>query len=318
MSVNTVRAYKDVINLLRIYLQTTGVTSIRQITFDILNRQTIYHFLDWLEKDRLCTVTTRNHRLAVLKSFFKYAAQEDPTLMINYIEISQIPTKKAPSKKIEYLSEKALTVLLRQPAGTLKGIRDAFLMVLMYDTGARVQEILDLRVKDIHVSQAIPCIYITGKGGRMRVVPLLNKTIEHYDFYMNHYHPQDKSHNEDYLFYTVIKGKVGPMSPDNVASFLKRYGEMARQQCPEVPERVHPHLIRHTKAMHLYQLGMPLSYIKDFLGHASINTTSIYAKTDVSMLRAALEKAQPKNEQHRHKPAWLDDEETLLKLCGLK
>ena len=162
-----------------------------------------------------------------------------------------------------------------------------------------------------------PSIYLTGKGGKMRVVPLLHKTIEHCVFYMNHYNPQEKLHNEDYLFYTVIKGKVGKMSPDNVASFLKRYGEMAKQQCPEVPERVHPHLIRHTKAMHLYQLGMPLSYIKDFLGHVSINTTSIYAKADVSMLKAALEKAQP-NSEHQPTPDWLDDEETLLKLCGLK
>lgn len=315
MSANTIKAYKDTINLLRLYLQTTGVASIKQISFDILDRQTIYQFLGWLENDRLCTVTTRNHRLAVLKSFFKYAAQEDPTLMINYIDISQIPAKRAPDKRIEYLSEKALNILFKQPARTLKGIRDTFLMILMYDTGARVQEILDLRVKDIHIDQVIPNIYLTGKGGKMRVVPLLKKTIEHYDCYISHYHPQDKMHDENYLFYTVIKGKVGPMSPDNVAYFLKRYGDMARQQCPEIPGKIHPHLIRHTKAMHLYQAGMPLSYIKDFLGHASINTTNIYAKADVTMLKAALEKAQSKNEQAI--PTWLDDEEILLKLCGL-
>ena len=79
------------------------------------------------------------------------------------------------------------------------------------------------------------------------------------------------------LLYKVIKGKTGKMSPDNVASFLKRYGASARLMCSEVPERVHPHLFRHTRAMHLCQSGMPLSYIKDFLGHASVNATDIYA-----------------------------------------
>jgi len=319
VSENTVKAYRDTINLLRVFMEEKEAIAFAKITFDRFDHIIIGRFLDWLESQRECSVSTRNHRLAALKSFFKYAAQEDPSLMMTYVELGRVPVKRTPSPTITYLSEKALSTLLQQPPeSTRRGIRDRFIMIFLYDTGARIQELLDLKLKDLHLNDSVPCVYLTGKGHKMRAIPLLKKTVKHLDLYMKYYHPPETRNNDDLLFYTVIKGNIGKMSADNVASFLKRYGTSARVDCLEVPDRVYPHLFRHTRAMHLYQMGMPLSYIKDFLGHASVNTTNIYASADVSMLKVALEKANARNDVPRELPAWQKHEELLLHLCGLK
>jgi integrase/recombinase XerD len=148
----------------------------------------------------------------------------------------------------------------------------------------------------------------------------MDKTIAHLHEYVKIFHPDSDLKNDQYLFYTLIKGLKGKMSDDNVSCFLKRYAEAAHQLCSEVPLRMHAHLFRHTRAMHLYQAGIPLSYIKDFLGHASINTTDIYASTDTSMMKAALEKIDKRAIEQASKevPIWQDNEELILKLCGLK
>lgn len=318
-SQNTVKAYRDTIHLLRVFMKEQKGLSFTKITFDRLDPALVSEFLDWLQTERKCSASTRNHRLAALKSFFKYAAQEDASLMFAYIELGKVPVKRSPGPRITYMSELALATLLQQPdEGTKRGIRDRFFMIFLYDTGARIQEVLDLRLKDLHLNDSVPCVYLTGKGQKTRVVPLLKKTLLHLDLYMKHFHPESMRRSDDLLFYTVIKGKAGKMSPDNVASFLNRYGASARLTCPEVPERVHPHLFRHTRAMHLYQSGMPLSYIKDFLGHVSVNTTDIYASTDVSMLKAALERTYVDSDVPPETPVWQDNEELLLHLCGLK
>lgn len=148
----------------------------------------------------------------------------------------------------------------------------------------------------------------------------MDKTIAHLQAYLKKYHPKAEQSPEAYLFYTRIKGEVGQMSEDNVNSFLKGYAQSAHQICSEVPLNMHAHLFRHTRAMHLYQAGLPLSYIKDFLGHASINTTDIYASTDISMMKGALEKIIQKTSEtsSQEEPVWQGNEEMILKLCGLK
>ena len=318
-SENTVKSYRATIQLLRQFLSEQKNLPFSKITFDTISRSVIGEFMDWLEIERKCGHSTLNQRLAALKSFVGYAAQEDATLMQCYVELGKVPLKKVPTQPLCYLSEPALAALLQQPGVSHKrGIRDRFLMVLLYDTGARIQELLDLRIKDLHLNNSVPCVYLTGKGRKTRAVPLLKKTIEHLEVYMKHFHNELEYRDEDLLFYTVIKGKVGKMSCDNVALFLKRYAETARAVCPEIPTRVHPHLFRHTRAMHLYQSGVPLSYIKDFLGHTSVNTTDIYASADIGMLQSALEKAAVTSNHEQAISVWQDNEDLLLQLCGLQ
>lgn len=154
---------------------------------------------------------------------------------------------------------------------------------------------------------------------KTRSVPLLEKTIHHLKEFLTRFHSETPHNNEQYLFFTIIKGHQGQMSVENVASFLRRYGEAARQVCPEVPSHIYAHLFRHSRAMHLYQIGIPLSYIKDFLGHSHINTTTIYASADLNMIKEALEKVTEKgNEKNSDVPVWHGNEDMILKLCGLK
>jgi integrase/recombinase XerD len=318
---HTIKAYRDTINLFRQFMSEEKKISFTDISFDRINHEVIYEFLAWLQNTRSCEASTKNLRLAAMKSFFHYCALEDPVLMAIYMDIQKVQSQRVVRNRVEYMSEMALKILLEQPNVTSRcGRRDRFLMILLYDTGARIQEVLDLRLKDIHLKDQIPCIYLTGKGNKTRAVPLMDKTIAHLQEYMKIFHPDGYLKNDQYLFYTLVKGLKGKMSEDNVSCFLKRYAGSAHQVCSEVPLRMHAHLFRHTRAMHLYQSGIPLSYIKDFLGHVSVNTTDIYASPDTSMMRAALEKINKGNDEQTSKvvPVWQGDEEMILKLCGLK
>jgi integrase/recombinase XerD len=233
--------------------------------------------------------------------------------------LKKIPAKKTSSAPVDFLSEKALKVLFTMPdTSNKRGIRNQFIMIFLYDTGARIQELLDLKIKDINLDSEVPCVYLTGKGQKTRAVPLQEKTIRHLNNYLSHFHPKKTWNANKNLFYTVIHGQQSRMSEDNVAAFLKKYSKYGKEQCPEIPDRVYPHLFRHTKAMHLYQAGIPLSYIKDFLGHTNINTTDRYAFADVSMMRKALEKVSNTSDITEEKGIWEDNEELILKLCGLK
>jgi integrase/recombinase XerD len=319
-STNTTKAYRDTLNLFRKFLSEEKGIPFTKINFERINHELIYEFLAWLQNTRLCGSSTKNLRLAALKSFFHYCAMEDSALMAIYMNIQEVSPQRLVRNRVEYMSEAALKTLLEQPnPSTRRGLRDRFFMILLYDTGARIQEILDLKLKDLHLNDTTPCIYLTGKGNKTRAVPLMDKTIAHLNEYLKIFHPDGFRENDSYLFFTTIKGQTGKMSEDNVSCFLKRYAKLAHQGCSEVPLQMHAHLFRHTRAMHLYQSGIPLSYIKDFLGHVSVNTTDIYASTDTSMMRAALEKISKGGDKHTPKenPVWQDNEELILKLCGL-
>lgn len=319
-SKNTIKSYRETINLLRIFIQEEKNIPFVKITFDIFSYDLICQFLDWLKDKRKCSKTTRNQRLAVVNSFLSYAAIQDPALMSLCIKAKKIPHQKTGQRHVEYMKKTAIKAVLGQPDVTKKnGFRDRFFMILLYDTGARVQEMLDLRLKDFQLGSSTPFVYLTGKGGRTRAVPLMDKTIKHLNKYLARFHPDGTRDNEQYLFYTTINDCRKRMSEENVSSFMKRYGESARIVCPDVPPRVHPHLFRHSRSAHLYQMGIPLSYIKDFLGHSSINTTSIYASADINMMKNALEGVSKKDATGNIEiPVWQGDEDMILSLCGLK
>jgi site-specific recombinase XerD len=153
-----------------------------------------------------------------------------------------------------------------------------------------------------------------GKGRKSRVLPLMGKTVQHLTEYLHAFHRNPD--NNDYLFYTVIHSKREQMSPDTVAYFLKNYGELARRSSPLFPERVHPHLLRHSRAMGLYKSKVPLPLIARFLGHVDINTTDIYATADLVMMKDAMERVSL-DFTPGIKPKWEGNEDMMLKLCGL-
>ncbi|MHC1772367.1 MAG: tyrosine-type recombinase/integrase [Flexilinea sp.] len=317
-SPNTVKSYRDTINLFRGFLWKIKEIPFTAIRFTMINHALIYEFLEWLQTSRHCSVSTRNQRLAALKSFLNYCAIEDPALVAIYLDVQNVTALREIKKRVSFFSQNALKILLSLPdSNNNPGIRNRFLMILMYETGGRIQEILNLKIRDLHLEFDTPVVYLTGKGNKTRAVPLMDKTISHLMVYLRLFHPQYPYGIDDYLFYTVIHGCKQAMSPDNVSVFLKKYAYQAKKICPEIPDNIHAHMFRHSKAMHLFQAGIPLSYIKDFLGHVSVTTTSIYASADITMIKEALEKAASQGKVTSEIPIWDGNEDLILKLCGL-
>ena len=166
-------------------------------------------------------------------------------------------------------------------------------MILMYDTGARNQELLDLMVSDIRGDGKSPYVIITGKGGKTRLVPIMEKTVEHFKKYIAVFHPGPAS--DSHLFYTVRQGERFAMSPDSTEKFIKKYGIAAHGVNREVPESLNPHMFRHSRSLHLYRSGMPMVLLAEWLGHAQVSTTLVYyANADTEMKKNAIEKATSK------------------------
>ena len=322
-SENTIKSYRESLNILLNFIIEKKQILLEDITFSLLDHQIISEFLDWLEKERNCGISTRNQRLSCIRSFFNYAGNMDPVLIPYRNDLQKIPLKKnMKSKVIEFMSEEALKAVLAQPnTNTKKGIRDLFFMVLMYDTAARNREILDIKVKDFSVDSKTPCAYLTGKGTKKRVVPLMQKTVAHFHNYLDIFHRSEGYDPNQYLFYTTRHGLKQQMSDDNVARFMNKYGQSAKIICKDVPLKVHPHMFRKTRAMHLYRGGMPLALLSEWLGHENLETTLIYAYADTEMKRKAIQKAtgnnNPLNEEAKS-VYWKNDDEIIRKLYGLK
>jgi integrase len=189
----------------------------------------------------------------------------------------------------------------------------------MYDTGARNQEMLDIRLGDIHFEGKSPYVIITGKGGKTRLVPVMPKTVDHFRKYMDVFHPV--SSFSSHLFYTEQKGVRSAMSPDCSEKFIKKYGMTAHGINPDVPESLHCHMFRHSRSMHLYRSGMPMVLLAEWLGHAQISSTLIYANADTEMKREAIAKAtsilNPLISGEAAYLEWEDDEALLRQLYGL-
>lgn len=322
-SPNTIKSYRQALNLLFTFLQTEKGIPIFNVTFKMLNSTTILEFLSWLENERHCSVSTRNQRLACIRAFFNYAGKMDISLIEYQSDLRKIPIKKGGiTRNVDFFSENALKVLLNEPdTSKPRGIRDLFYMVLLYDSGARNRELLDLRLKNIDPTHGHGQILVTGKGNKKRIIPIMDKTAEHCRKYLNLFHRNEKDMGR-FLFYVIRNGQQQQMSDDNVARFIKAYGRSARIKCLELPEDIHPHLFRHTRAMHLYRSGMPLALLSEWLGHAQLESTLIYAHADTEMKRAAIQKAtapsNPVNAHYDMSGAWKNDEELLRELYGLK
>ena len=319
LSENTILFYRQTLNLFVSYMRDDIGIGIIELTFSRIDRDTILNFLAWLENVRGCSASTRNQRLMALRSFLDFAGQIDCAQTVLYLSACSISSKEARGRIVEFLTEPALTTMLQQPDPSKpKDLRNLVFMILMYDIAARCSELLDMKVCDLRLGTKHPIAYLHGKGRKTRTVPLLNRTIQHCRQYLNKFHPDKDDHSKAPLFYTVIHGVQQKMSPDTVAAFFAKYGNMAKSVSPEVPEHIHPHMMRHTRAMHLYQSGMPMVLLLQYLGHAQVETTMIYAYADTEMKCNAIHKINTAcKSKFISDEIWADDEEMILKLSGL-
>ena len=289
VSGNTIRSYRDTFVHLIDFLKDVHNVNPDKISLSIITKDKILNYLDWLESNKSSSVSTRNQRYAALRSFFNYMMYIDPTHMYQWKSICSIRLKKATHETLSYLTIEGMKCFLEQiDTHTIIGRRNLAMLSLLYNTGARVQELINLTPLSIRQSKPY-IIELFGKGSKKRLVPLDEVIIRLLEAYMKE-HKLNLPGNEHHpLFYNAWNGKLtGP----GVTYIIKKYAVMARMLHPElIPERISPHVFRHTRAMHLLQAGVNLVYIRDILGHTSIQTTEVYARADSKLKREALEKA---------------------------
>lgn len=319
-SAHTVTDYRTVLSQYLSFAAEKKDIKLNAVTFDMFNRENVDAYLDYLTTEKGFSTATRNNRLAAIRAFVSYASACYPEYMALESELSAIKVQKDdPFSKVDYMTESAVTALLNEPdAKTKIGLRDRFLMIFLYDSGARISEALGVRLRDVKLGNS-PQVLLFGKGNKVRTVPLMEKTVEHLQQYIAVFHKEESLTSAATLFYVLHKGKKEPMNDESVRVRLQKYADSAREKCPEIPQKVHPHLWRHTRAMHLYQHGMDLSLVSQWLGHANLSTSLIYAYADTQHKRDAIEKAMG-GEHSGITDATLctvDDDALLKKLYGM-
>jgi len=289
LSPNTILAYRDTLKLCLKSIADQYTKSTTALSLDDLNAKAILSFLDHIESGRKNNAVTRNQRLAGLRTFFRYLAGEDPSRAGQYQAVTMIPLKRAPKPMMEYLDIGEVDAILKCIDRTSAlGRRDYLLLSLLYNTGARVQEIVDLRVDSLRLA-APAVVTIIGKGRKKRAVPLWEETTE----LLRQHIAENKLDlkPESPLFENRHREPLGRFG---VRHMIRARIRASWKSCPTLAQkRISPHTFRHTTAMHLLQAGVDLATIQSWLGHVDISTTHEYVEIDMEMKRKALSKCGP-------------------------
>jgi site-specific recombinase XerD len=310
---NTILSYRDTFKLLLRYAKKQGISE-EKLTFERIDKGFIVDLLSWIENERSCSVATRNQRLAAIHAFFAFMQSERPDFIFRFQEILAIPMKKSRQNTVAFLSDEGVKVLLSQPdIRTKSGRKHIVILSFLFATGCRVQELCDMRVADSMYNDNTVA-KITGKGNKSRYVPLDMAFVSLFRQYLNEFGYVDPSRSDEFLF----KNHSGKQyTRQGITYIIKKYGDQARSERPElIPKNMSPHLIRHSKAVSLLRSGVELIYIRDILGHASVQTTEVYLRIDSEMKRKALEKASC-NSVNEKMPSWHEDKSLLEWLKSL-
>lgn len=325
-SPNTVKSYASAINLYFEFLSDTYGKNFFNACLSDFTRDNIISFMNWLQINRGNAVTTVNQRLAHIRTFCNYMMKNN---LLAFDELSKINdiAKLDDLRKTEfvYLEFEEVKAVLQLPNTKTKyGIRDRFFMALLYDSGCRDQEILDVKVKDLNIDNPYePELCVIGKGNKIRSTPISKDIVDMYIQYCKTYNINRIRDAEEYLFTTKSTrnhGKIGKMSDDNARRILLKYEEKIRERVSDFPH-LHAHLFRRTRAMHLYMSGVSLPLIAEWLGHSDLDTVQIYARATVEMKRKATAKLSDDNNsvfQNDVAFKYMDDEDAMRRLCGLK
>jgi site-specific recombinase XerD len=314
VSPNTIKSYRDTFSLFLRYCRDIKKIPSEKFCLSHLKKPLAEDFLNWIEQERGCSISTRNQRLAAIHAFCKYLQYECPASMMTFQEILSVPIKKNHSSAFEYITLEGIRIILEQPdRKTNNGIRDLTLLALMYDTGARVQEVADICLCDVRLTSPAT-IKLNGKGRKSRIVPLMSRTLAILEKYFEKFNLIASSTATNPLFSNRSHEKL---TRSGISHILAKYVELARNGNGEhIPKKVSPHTLRHSRAMHLLQSGVNLIYIRDLLGHTNIKTTEIYARADADMKRTALENASRPIIQHESSQ-WQENNDLLKWLQNL-
>ena len=285
-SSDTISAYRYTFILLLLYLKEKQNISPDAVVLEDLNSKNILGFLNYLEQDRNNAISSRNARLAAIRSFLKYVAYQVPTSLPMIQKVLAIPQKRFLRKLPKHLTREQIQAILDAPdTSTWSGRRDRVLLATLYNTGARVSEIIALKCSDIDLGKTMT-ITITGKGRKRRVIPLWKSTTKQIKSWL-----KDLKAELSSPLFPNVRGKL--LTRSGVESRIKKAVDIAARTDPELKKQsITPHVFRHTTAMHLLQSGVDITVIALWLGHESPATTHTYIEADLDMKENALKKMQ--------------------------
>lgn len=279
-SPHTMRSYRDAIAQFISFAADAAGKEVEELAMADVGRDALEAFLDQLESGRGVSVPTRNHRLAAVHALFRYIRQRDMAWLETCNGVLSIEKKRCSAPLVGHIGIDGMRAVLAQPdPSTTSGLTHLALLSMLYESGARVQELIDIRTDDL--SRGCGVVVLHGKGGKSRSVPIGKEVAAILERYIRVAAPDPGG--------PLFPGRCGKMSRSGVRYLVEKYALMARDAGAEVPAKVTPHTFRHSRAMHLLEAGVNLVYISDLLGHASVTTTEIYAKANPEMRRKAIE-----------------------------
>jgi len=286
---NTIASYSDAMKLLINFACNRFGVEPEKLSLEQLSRDLIVDFLDHLESTRNNAASTRNQRLAAIKTFFHFLARSVPELLHLNATVQAIREKETDQEPPPSLTVAEVNAILAVPdTGRLLGARDKALLQLLYNSGARVQEVADLSLADVR-RDACATVTLTGKGGKTRVLPLWPQTLAAITHYLTL--RQRAGVKSDRLFVNV---KAQPLTRFGIGRRVEKLAREAARACPSLCDRtVTPHVFRHTTALHLIEAGNDIAVVRDWLGHADIKITSAYLEVSIKRKRDALAKLPP-------------------------
>lgn len=289
LSPNTILSYRDAVKLFLGFAAKQVGKPVDKLVLEDFDEPLALNFLDDLQATRGNCAAVRNNRLAALRAFFRYTAAQEPLALARCQRICAIATKRQEHKTIQYLEDNEMTAVLNSiNRHSRNGSRDYALLLFLYNTGARVQEVVDLKFADVRLQ--IPFqVRLCGKGRKERLCPLWPESVEALETYFSSRKP---TLFEDSPAFVNANGRR--ITRFGIRYLVRQYAAQAAQVCPSMKsKKVSPHTWRHTTAMHLLQSGNDISVVKHWLGHADVNTTHAYVEIDMNMKRKALEACEP-------------------------
>ena len=318
LSINTIASYRDATKLLLCYVSDQLKKSVDVLDVEDVSKTTVLDFLDHVQQQRGCSAQTRNARLAAIRTLFAFIGREQPDLLAQCQQVRAIPLKRTEHKSVAYLEENELQALMDAvDIKTRTGVRDRALLLVLYNTGARVSEIVGLDLDHLSLNGRAQ-VDLLGKGNKHRSCPLWPETVAALQDYLRQRLPADTDTRQLFL-----NANGRPITRFGIRHIINKYATIAADQCPFLNSKtVTPHTIRHTTAMHLLRSGNDINLVGYWLGHADINTTHVYLEIDIEMKRKMIEKADPPTIKGRvpwHEAGileWLDELGKTPALCA--
>ena len=311
----SIKSYRDTLRLFLVFAARDAGRRIARLTLADLTFERVVNFLRYLEAERRNQVRTRNQRLAALHSFFEYSASRVPEMMAVAERVAAIPTKRTPLNETRFLDRDELSSLFAGlPATESSASRDRALLLFLYNTGARVQEVADLKVANLELDSPAR-VHLHGKGDKWRSCPLWEESAAQLRTLIAARKSSDASA-------PVFVSRSGhPLTRFGIYKIVRRRTQRLRAAQPSAHRRgISPHVFRHTTAVHLLEAGVEVNVIRGWLGHASLITTNRYAEISAQAKEAALRACQPPLEAapgSRRNAVWRDDQTLLDWLSSL-